>query len=95
MIEAGEFLKSSKGWLSDDYNTNESGFGWLPGGERTKVGAISGLGYQGHIWTSSICDSNVGTGGCAMFAQISYVNDNIIMTGTAYGSGHYVRLIKD
>jgi uncharacterized protein (TIGR02145 family) len=55
--EAGETLKSVKGWNEDGNGTNSSGFDALPGGQRKPEGSYMVMGILGLFWTSSPANS--------------------------------------
>ncbi|WP_426293497.1 FISUMP domain-containing protein [Dyadobacter endophyticus] len=57
MDNAGEALKSIKGWSEDGNGTNTSGFNALAGGIRRPDGSYMFQGTLGYFWTSTLINS--------------------------------------
>lgn len=88
--EAGNKLKSTRGWKANGNGNNESSFSALPGGNRNADGSFWFEGEYAYWWTSALVATH-----SAQTRFISY-DSNAVETGGGFGlSGLSIRCIKE
>jgi uncharacterized protein (TIGR02145 family) len=88
---AGIKLKSKSGWDLNGNGTDEFGFTAIPGGFRHIEGDYNdGYGWAGNWWTSS--EENTAE---AIYVNINYQSDGVIIGQFDKGSGFSIRCIKN
>ena len=87
---AGQMLKATFGWFSDENGTNSSGFTGLPGGRRTHIGTEADAGYSGFWWTASEIDEQF-----ASWRGLFFDDSQVYINDAAKGYGQSVRCIQD
>jgi uncharacterized protein (TIGR02145 family) len=88
--EAGNKLKSTRGWKDNGNGNNESSFSALPGGNRNADGSFWFEGEYGYWWTSTFLG-----GHSARTRFISYYGNSVERGGGFSISGLSVRCIKN
>ena len=88
--EAGNKLKSTRGWKDNGNGNNESGFSALPGGNRNADGSFWFEGEYAYWWTSNL------VGGHSARTRFISFDSNTVESGGGFGlSGLSIRCVKD
>jgi uncharacterized protein (TIGR02145 family) len=87
---AGEKMKTTYGWNSDGFGTNESGFSGLPGGYLWQFGQFINLGADGNWWSSDEYDAVL-----AWHRNLNYLNSVAGRFNNDKAFGFSIRCLKD
>ena len=87
---AGNYLKSTNGWLDNGNGNNISGFTGLPSGYRTPDATFISEGIEGDYWSSTTYDDL-----SAGFSSLHYYYSGLFRTNITKSFGISIRLVKD